>query len=338
MEMKMDEIAKLSKKERELLFRETASIKGVAPEIVEKDFWVCWTLKQLFSLPSIKEHIVFKGGTTLSKVFGVIERFSEDIDLIMDWRLIGLDKEPYIHRTRTQQERFNEKTNEEAAEYIKNSILPLLDNVLPCKCKNISVSLHNDNKWGLNVKCEEVFRENYIRPEVLLEIDPLGSWIPNDEYKIKPYCAEIFPDKFKLNECIVRAVKIERTFWEKITILHQEAHRSDKKNISARYSRHYYDVFRMKLLGIEKTAFKDIGLLDSVRVFKQKFYPCSWAKYENAKPGTMKLLPFSNKHLKELRDDYSRMKVMIFGEYPKFDAVIQEMKVLEDEINNLKSK
>lgn len=85
----MDKIAIGSATDRRDLFLESASRLGMNPAIVEKDFWVCWILRRLFAEPTLKDHIVFKGGTSLSKVYGLIDRFSEDIDLILDWRLLG---------------------------------------------------------------------------------------------------------------------------------------------------------------------------------------------------------------------------------------------------------
>jgi Nucleotidyl transferase AbiEii toxin, Type IV TA system len=89
----MDRIAAGSASDRRDLFSESASRLGMNPAIVEKDFWVCWILKHLFAEPSLKEQMIFKGGTSLSKVFGLIDRFSEDIDLILDWRLLGYGQE-----------------------------------------------------------------------------------------------------------------------------------------------------------------------------------------------------------------------------------------------------
>jgi hypothetical protein len=89
----MDKIAAGPASDRRDLFQESASQLGMNPAIVEKDFWVCWILKLLFVEPALKNQMVFKGGTRLSKVFGLIDRFSEDIDLVLDWRLLGYDQE-----------------------------------------------------------------------------------------------------------------------------------------------------------------------------------------------------------------------------------------------------
>ena len=102
------------------------------PAIVEKDFWVCWILKHLFSEPTLKGQMVFKGGTSLSKVFGLIDRFSEDIDLILNWRLLGYGPEegndPYqTIQSKTKQSRYNQEMNARAAEYIRGTLLAQLN-------------------------------------------------------------------------------------------------------------------------------------------------------------------------------------------------------------------
>jgi hypothetical protein len=120
----MDRIATGSATDRRDLFGEAASRLGMNPAIVEKDFWVCWTLKHLFAEPALKGQMVFKGGTSLSKVFGLIDRFSEDIDLVLDWRLLGYGhaegNDPYQSiQSRTKRGRYNQEMNAKAAEYIR---------------------------------------------------------------------------------------------------------------------------------------------------------------------------------------------------------------------------
>lgn len=103
----MDRIARASTGERRLVFEAAAQRMALAPAVVEKDFWVCYTLDHLFHRSGFAESMVFKGGTSLSKAFGLIERFSEDIDLILDWRLLGYgEDEPWEPRSNSAQERF----------------------------------------------------------------------------------------------------------------------------------------------------------------------------------------------------------------------------------------
>lgn len=87
----MDKFACLSAVQRRELFSEAAARLGMTPAVVEKDFWVTWALNRLFANPTLARLLMFKGGTSLSKVYGLIERFSEDIDLILDWRVLGGD-------------------------------------------------------------------------------------------------------------------------------------------------------------------------------------------------------------------------------------------------------
>src|SRR5271155_5840628 len=106
--------------DRRDLFIEAAARLGMNPAIVEKDFWVCWILKRLFSKPGLQSQMVFKGGTSLSKVYGLIDRFSEDIDLILDWRLLGYgigegSSGENAAVSRTRQSRLNEEMNAKAA-------------------------------------------------------------------------------------------------------------------------------------------------------------------------------------------------------------------------------
>jgi predicted nucleotidyltransferase component of viral defense system len=103
----MESVAQLSPKDRSDLFAETAARKGMTPAIVEKDFWVCWTLGRLFADPVLSRLLMFKGGTSLSKVFHLIERFSEDIDLILDWRVVVGEDEPLADRSAKKQEALN---------------------------------------------------------------------------------------------------------------------------------------------------------------------------------------------------------------------------------------
>ena len=118
----MNKIVGFSNKERNELFFEAASKMGVAPVIIEKDFWVTWILGKIFKDPILSNIFIFKGGTSLSKVFHIIERFSEDIDLILDWSLVTKEN-PLIERSKTKQDIFNKEINKNAQIYIDNKIL-----------------------------------------------------------------------------------------------------------------------------------------------------------------------------------------------------------------------
>jgi len=326
----MHKIANLSVKERNELFSETASKMHTTNAIAEKDFWVVWVLDKLFSHEKLSKILKFKGGTSLSKIYGLIERFSEDIDLILDWDLLTKD-DPYAERSKTQQGKFNVSLNEKAKEYIKDKLLPVVSKILKpqCRCK-----IKEDDGFSIEIQYPAIFGDAAILPHILLEIGPLALWLPSDEFEITPFAAMEFPQLFEKPTCKVNAILAERTFWEKATILHQEANRAKEKKMSSRYSRHYYDLAMMANSDVKKNALADLELLESVVGFKQRFYTCNWAKYEEAKPGTLKLLPPEYRH-KELKEDFKAMQNMIFGNKIEFDEIITILKKLEDEINSL---
>ena len=326
----MEKVALLSDVERRELFQETAVRKAMSAAIVEKDFWVCWALKRIYQDTALSERLMFKGGTSLSKVFHVIERFSEDIDLILDWRIVAPDN-PLEARSKTQQQKLNKKINKQAQQYIARELFDMLSKVVSpiCNCE-----LDTADRFVVNVRYPASFSDEYLRPEVRLEIGPLASWLPFDSYSIEPYAAEAFPDVFAERECSVKAIKAERTFWEKVTILHHEAYRPEGSIQPARYSRHYYDLYRMAKSDIKERALAELTLLADVVQFKDCFYPSAWAHYDLAKPGTLKLVPEAH-ILRPLQKDYRNMNTMIFGEYPGFNDVMSEIALLEQEINAL---
>lgn len=330
----MESVARLSSDERRQLFAETAAQMRMTPAIVEKDFWVCWTLGRLFAHPELSRLLMFKGGTSLSKVFKLIERFSEDIDLILDWRVVVGEDDPLAARSATKQEALNKTIDARAVDYIGGEMLGLLSAALApiCRCE-----LAADDPHALNVQYPAAFSDAYLRPEVRLEIGPLAAWLPWDNYKIRPYAAEAFPQLFKQADCAVKAIRAERTFWEKATILHHEANRPEGSPQPLRYSRHYYDLAMMATAPVKDAALADLSLLEAVVAFKQRFYRRSWARYELAKPGTFKLLP-SGPVLKAVEKDYAQMRSMIFGRYPAFGEIMADLQQLEGEINALGGK
>jgi predicted nucleotidyltransferase component of viral defense system len=330
----MDKIAAGPSSDRRDLFRESASRLGMNPAIVEKDFWVCWILKLLFAEPALKNQMVFKGGTSLSKVFGLIDRFSEDIDLVLDWRLLGYEQEgandPYnANQSRTQQNRYNAEMNAKAVAYIRDTLLPQLNNLF-APISGVVARIDEDDPHTVNVFYPAAFAADYIRPAVRLEIGPLASWVPSSSHPIKAYAAQVFPEAFSNPDFEVVAIDAERTFWEKATILHQEAHRPGA--IPARYSRHYYDLYKLSESPIRKTALDNLTLLKSVVEFKERFYYSSWARYDLAVLGSFRLSP-PDSQLPALERDYRAMQDMFFREPPTFETILTGLAELEREIN-----
>ena len=176
-------------------------------------------------------------------------------------------------------------------------------------CRNSSAVAEGSTSWSTsktlrrsNIEYPVAFSLGYLTPVVRLEIGPLASFVPRGRFMIRPYTAEVFPGSFADSNCPVVAIKAERTFWEKATILHQQAHRTRK--MPPRYSRHYYDVFKLSMSNVKDNALADLPLLEDVVRFKTRFYTCPWANYEDARPGTFKLVPQKG-HISALQRDYA---------------------------------
>lgn len=331
----MRDMARRSENERRDIFRAAAQAMRVHEAIIEKDFWVCWALDYLFQDSPWKDTMAFKGGTSLSKAFGAIERFSEDIDLILEWRLLGYSAdEPWHVRSATKQDIFGKEANRRAAEFLARELAPTLGRDLSARA-GVAVEARADGQEIL-IRYPRAFALETIRPQLTLEIGPLAAWVPNEPRLIQPYAAERLPTLFTKPKTTVRTIVAERTFWEKTTILHQEAHRGAERPLPPRYSRHYYDLYRLSRLPIRAKAFERLDLLREVAAFKMRFYRCPWAKYEEARPGSLRLLPPEH-HLAELRQDYGAMQAMLFGTIPIFDEILVELTELEQAINALQA-
>ncbi len=324
----MDSIAKLSPKERSIIFVEVASKLSLPHPIVEKDFWVSWVLGKLFENQEIVQTLCFKGGTSLSKGFGIIERFSEDIDLILHQKLILKDGETMHQPSKTKQDSFNDKINERAQEYISTTLKNQIIEIISPSC---SVKSDESDKYTLWINTPSQFKNQYIRPEIKLEIGPLALWNPNEQTLLTSFIGKALPE-LKLKEAKVPTIKPERTFWEKITILHLEHHRPTNSTIPERYSRHYYDVYKLAKSFVKENAYSQLELLQEVIEFKKRFYPRGWAGYEKAANGELCLLPAEHSQ-SILAKYYAQMQSMIYGDYPSWEAISSYLVKLETEIN-----
>jgi hypothetical protein len=326
--------------ERADILAETADRKGLPEAVIEKDFWVCWMLKQLFSIEVLSGRLLFKGGTSLSKVFHAINRFSEDIDLAVDYAALGFIGERDPRREEISNTRRASILTEMMAAcqmYIGGEFLDALQK----RCEDV---LGASGGWSLEVTDQEpnVVRFRYptaaakglayVVPQVVLELGTHAEFVPRDRFTIRSFVAEEFPTLVPDGEVGVIALLAKRTFWEKATILHAEFHRPTEKSLPARYSRHYYDVAMLAQGPIRAEALSDMPLLAQVVRHKETFYPSAWARYDMASAGTMRLMPVSGR-IEALKKDYRDMQVMIFGVSPVFDQIMATLAALEDEIN-----
>lgn len=339
----MDKSAKAPPEDREALFTETAAKKDISPEIVEKDFWVCWTLLQISRLTGLPR-LIFKGGTSLSKAFGIIKRFSEDIDLVINRHELGFNDEtdPANQEGTNQRNRTIEKLKETCFDVIAKEFAP--------KLQSQATSIIGDHGWTLKIDPDapepdtvefqypkglpESKISGYIRRAVRLELGCRGDQIPCEHATVTPYAAEANPSLFAIAEARVHVISPERTFWEKATILHREYHRAEAgKETTERVFRHYDDLVVISRHERGRSAMTTHAyLLDEVAAHKQHFFREGTAHYELARKNTLRLAP--GKRLEEgLRKDYETMREMYFGSEPDFDEVMNAIRELEKKIN-----
>lgn len=356
----MDKFALKSEQERRDVFQEAASRRDIADIIVEKDFWVCWILKRLFSSPTLSPYLTFKGGTSLSKAYGLIERFSEDIDLTIsrDAPFLADGKNP-------MDEDIFGKERERRIEVLKTNAQQFVDRiVLPALTKDIEAMLGKASQWNIVLDIEDpdkqtilfhyprvlnygrgygmgrygvgLFGEGeigYIHPHIKLEFGARGETEPHESRSITPYIAETFPELFEAPSYDVSVLGAERTFWEKATILHALYHGSKMRD---RMSRHYYDTYMLTQKGIADKAMANPALLKQVVRNKSLLFRDTKASYETAVPGGFKLLP-ATEQFSVLQKDYEKMTEMFIGEYPDFKTIMESIETIERRINQTKN-
>lgn len=331
----MKRFLQLPKEERYHIIEEVAMNLKVNSAIVEKDFWVCWVLYYLFHDFEYKDFICFKGGTCLSKVFHCIERFSEDIDLALDWSALNLSKdEAYLKKSNTQQDNFNKRVNEKTGVFIKNTLLPLLQNEFRFRLnENFNLYIEEHDPQTICFQYPRSFEDVSILQIIRLEIGALAEPVPSSSGVMCSYITEVYPTLFDHVNFDVQAVDIVRTFFEKLTILHREANRTNG-HFPKRYSRHFYDVYQMIQCGIAGKSLEHLEIMGMVVRFKKKFYPCKWAEYDEVLRGNCKLIP-SKEALLVFMEDYEAMKNMIYGNYPSFIEIIATLESFEVLLNQL---
>lgn len=333
----MYNIAKLTNEQRKNIFNNYVLQYGGNLSIVEKDFWVTFTLDYLFHKSAFKDYFIFKGGTSLSKCFGIINRFSEDIDLILKWEILT-DDNPNKERSKTQQDKYNHLLNDLTVDFLKDKLIPSLIN-------DFKEMINEDFKIELDAVNPQTINFYYpiadtnisysILNHIRLEIGPLAAHSPVKGISISPLIKQLQLPIYSTMDTNILTVLPQRTFWEKVLILHQEAHRPSDKHVPLRYSRHFYDVYKISLTPYKELAYSDLDLLKMVREFKNKFYPSSWANYLTAQPGSFCLIP-STEHIIELDKDYKQMQEMINDtSIESFSELLIKIKKIEDEINNL---
>jgi hypothetical protein len=322
--------------ERRLYIEQAAVRRNASPVLLEKDFWVCWLLGMLFE-SQFAGSLVFKGGTSLSKVFGVIERFSEDIDLSLSPEFLKL---PEAGTSRNQANKWMIRAEAACGAAVRDQIAPALEAAAEAVLGKrdggwfeFLTDAHTNSPVLLfHYPSSQPAGFEYLKRSVKLEFGSLTDQQPAGRHGVRPWIADVLPDAFPDWRCEVVALEVERSFWEKATILHVEYHRPAERPMPDKFSRHYADTAALAKHATASGAIDLHDLRDRVVAWKGQFFGSSWANYGQAKPGTFRLVPAAGR-LPALRRDYEAMRDMYLSEPPSFDEVLATLADLERRIN-----
>ena len=331
--------------ERRDLFLATSARLGTAVQNVEKDFWVCWTLDALFNgLPADGPRLLFKGGTSLSKAFGLIPRFSEDIDVTVFRGDIGQPADASELEALSGKKRRARLDAIRAAcqAYIAGPLLEqlgkLAGSVIPSDRSRLELDADDNDRqtilfWYPAVTARS--HDDYIRSAVKIELGAKSALDPHVAARVVPYVAHELPDT-DMSVSGVTTVRPERTFWDKVVILHglRQWHdrRGELRHSGQRVSRHYYDVHQLLQAGEVAQWQTDNALaLDCAR-HARLFFGSADLGLDSAAPGAFTLMP-SAAMRDALAKDYEAMAGMVFGVVPSLNDVLGSVQRLEEAIN-----
>jgi predicted nucleotidyltransferase component of viral defense system len=325
----------LSKERRIEILNQATQLTGLPSVAIEKDWWVTMALNASFSLPYSK-NIVFKGGTSLSKGWNLIERFSEDIDLAIDRKFFGFDGA--ISKTQIKNLR------KQSCEFISTTFLADLTKILTewkaiDECKLIAQPVKDSDKdpQVIEIQYNSVIdTSEYLPQRVLIEVSSRSLMEPIEERQINSILSENFPQQnFATFPFAIPTVLPQRTFLEKVFLLHEEFSQETEKIRIDRLSRHLYDLEKLMDTehGIE--ALKNIDLYNNIIAHREKFNPLRGLDYVNHIPSKISILP-PQVVVKGYERDYEAMtSFMFYGEPLKFDHLMKRILELQTRINSI---
>jgi hypothetical protein len=338
-----------SDEERRDLFVGAADRLRTNEQNIEKDFWVCWTLDALFNeMGAGGPRLLFKGGTSLSKGYGLIERFSEDIDITVFREDIGQAATVEELESLSGKKREARLNAIKAAcqDYIHGPMLVRLSVLLQQTLKTVNM---NPKRARVEPDPDDPDRQSlllwyptataegnaYIRRAIKIESGAKSALDPHAPVVVKPYIADDLPN-FDLAVGNVTTVDPSRTFWDKVVILHGLRRwwdrRGELRGGGQRVSRHYYDVYRLLASETGRKATEDAEMaMDCVR-HARMFFNRPDLDLASAVPGSFALTPHDGM-LADLRRDYEAMSGMVFGPIPTVDEVVVAIAELEQSLN-----
>ena len=333
----MNKFFKISAKRQANAFEKIGKTLKIVPQAVEKDVWVTATLRALFALP-YAEHLSFKGGTSLSKCYNLINRFSEDIDIAINREFLGFtgtlsktqisDKLRRVACSFVREKLQFDLANEFENQGIDKRIFSVEVNITPISTTDPEI---------IEIHYKSLYNElNYLKPIIKLEISGRSMNEPLRKITLQSLIDKEFPTaSFAEKLFEVNAVVPERTFWEKICLLHEEFAKSEEFMRSERMSRHLYDLVRMFNTSIAETALEDRDLFKNIVEHRKIFIGLKGFDYDTLLPETINIVPPEN-IIAQWKKDYETMReTMIYGESLSFDKLIERIKQLNEKISEI---
>ena len=321
----------LPKEEQIELFTQIGVKTNLPPQAVEKDAWVTLMLRMIFT-SDLANHLIFKGGTSLSKAFNLIDRFSEDIDLGIDRKYLNFEG----HLSKGQ----IRKLRRACHTFVSNDLYKLLQNQLTAYgidanlyemvVENTQVS--DQDPETIKVNYQSLFEEvSYLPKRVLIEVSARSLIEPNQEVAIKSMIDEHYPETdFIEQEFIVNTTNPQKTFLEKLILLHEEFQKPVEKNRHLRMSRHFYDIGQILNTQYGQDALKNTRLFESIIAHRKVLTPMKTTDYESLTLKTLNIIP-PDELLESYKSDYKEMQSsMIHGQSLDFDTLLETI------INELK--
>ena len=335
----MNSFIQLSSNERNLYCRQAAERMEIPlpAAVIEKDFWVCWTLNLLNEIPELKGNITFKGGTSLSKAWGLIERFSEDIDIAINRKVFGQEPPHGAENatSNTQRKTRLEELEDKNATFIKEVLLPILHEKIAGHLNPADFTLRligKGNEVNIEFEYPGTLKNELggLLPVVLIELVPRADEIPNEERKITPIIYEVFEDLLGEGSFNISTLTPERTFLEKLLFIHETLEGFNKG--SERKSRHYYDLLKLYKAGVFERIKNNRELLQRVVEHRQTFFRYNTLDYTGILSKGVRVLP-KKESWTDWRGDYTRTAVMIYNNIPSFEELMSFAEQLENEFN-----
>ena len=339
----------LPEQDKRDVFEAAASRLDTLPSYIEKDFWVCLVLEVLYNrLPDGQPRLLFKGGTSLSKAkaFRFIRRFSEDIDLVVYRDDLGFadDRDPTNagNLSKSKRDSLFKELRAACSSYILGDLTTELTTLIEQIAEGCRVGPDEDDvdRQTLLIEYPTLYPSSgvtYVAPRVKIELGARSALDPTLDCTVTPYVAgELLDWSFDVDN--IRVIAWERTYWEKLLILHGlHCGYRDEQRLPAdrnRVSRHYYDVAMITATEAGTSALSNIDLLDAVRNHNLIAFPQVWKRFEEAVPGSVRLVPQA-KLRTVIEGDYEAMEGMILGEAPTFGWVMEQLQHAETVINGM---